>query len=133
MDLTAPQLRRTRLLAEISRDVYNPDRGHTQNWRALSNAEIDGLGMSSSLLSDMLVNEIARSDGLRAGLYQTDAGETVLAFAGTNFSSQNDWVTNIVQGIGLNTKEYEKAAIICLLYTSPSPRDATLSRMPSSA
>ena len=25
------------------------------------------------------------------------------------------------------------AAIICLLYTSPSPRDATLSRMPSSA
>ena len=23
--------------------------------------------------------------------------------------------------------------IICLLYTSPSPRDATLSRMPSSA
>ena len=26
-----------------------------------------------------------------------------------------------------------KAEIICLLYTSPSPRDATLSRMPSSA
>ena len=25
------------------------------------------------------------------------------------------------------------AAKICLLYTSPSPRDATLSRMPSSA
>ena len=34
-------------------------------------------------------------------------------------------------------KVYEKAygekADICLLYTSPSPRDATLSRMPSSA
>ena len=26
-----------------------------------------------------------------------------------------------------------KERIICLLYTSPSPRDATLSRMPSSA
>ena len=26
-----------------------------------------------------------------------------------------------------------KAVYICLLYTSPSPRDATLSRMPSSA
>ena len=25
------------------------------------------------------------------------------------------------------------ASLICLLYTSPSPRDATLSRMPSSA
>ena len=32
-------------------------------------------------------------------------------------------------------KEYKKfnPAWICLLYTSPSPRDATLSRMPSSA
>ena len=27
----------------------------------------------------------------------------------------------------------EDEALICLLYTSPSPRDATLSRMPSSA
>ena len=43
---------------------------------------------------------------------------------------------NIVQGKGdfqggmcsLNDESY-----ICLLYTSPSPRDATLSRMPSSA
>ena len=26
-----------------------------------------------------------------------------------------------------------KGILICLLYTSPSPRDATLSRMPSSA
>ena len=30
--------------------------------------------------------------------------------------------------VGLIAKDY-----ICLLYTSPSPRDATLSRMPSSA
>ena len=29
-------------------------------------------------------------------------------------------------------EEYE-TALACLLYTSPSPRDATLSRMPSSA
>ena len=28
---------------------------------------------------------------------------------------------------------HEKLQITCLLYTSPSPRDATLSRMPSSA
>ena len=27
----------------------------------------------------------------------------------------------------------DRAIIVCLLYTSPSPRDATLSRMPSSA
>ena len=29
--------------------------------------------------------------------------------------------------------EKDRKANICLLYTSPSPRDATLSRMPSSA
>ena len=29
--------------------------------------------------------------------------------------------------------EYEQLSKSCLLYTSPSPRDATLSRMPSSA
>ena len=32
-----------------------------------------------------------------------------------------------------NMTEAEKKAYNCLLYTSPSPRDATLSRMPSSA
>ena len=35
-------------------------------------------------------------------------------------------------GIILNTKTLEEDAI-CLLYTSPSPRDGLLSRMPSSA
>ena len=32
-----------------------------------------------------------------------------------------------------NIKEDNSQLKICLLYTSPSPRDATLSRMPSSA
>ena len=36
-----------------------------------------------------------------------------------------------VPGIGF--EEVRVAAQLCLLYTSPSPRDATLSRMPSSA
>ena len=33
----------------------------------------------------------------------------------------------------LSKRLIEKTTISCLLYTSPSPRDATLSRMPSSA
>ena len=32
-----------------------------------------------------------------------------------------------------NMKGWHSQTNICLLYTSPSPRDATLSRMPSSA
>ena len=38
------------------------------------------------------------------------------------------------RGIWSNTKEIiEKGSDFCLLYTSPSPRDRTRSRMPSSA
>ena len=37
--------------------------------------------------------------------------------------------TNNLKQLGLGILNYES----CLLYTSPSPRDATLSRMPSSA
>ena len=35
--------------------------------------------------------------------------------------------------IGENGNLRNELSIVCLLYTSPSPRDATLSRMPSSA
>ena len=39
------------------------------------------------------------------------------------------------QGIGYTKKEefHKEGDICCLLYTSPSPRDRTRSRMPSSA
>ena len=33
----------------------------------------------------------------------------------------------------IKRQEYEATALACLLYTSPSPRDRTRSRMPSSA
>ena len=33
----------------------------------------------------------------------------------------------------LNELSAHDKSLVCLLYTSPSPRDATLSRMPSSA
>ena len=40
---------------------------------------------------------------------------------------------DFIEKIGLNTHLSQTRANGCLLYTSPSPRDATLSRMPSSA
>ena len=42
-------------------------------------------------------------------------------------------IENSDAGEGRKAKSEEGKAISCLLYTSPSPRDATLSRMPSSA
>ena len=49
----------------------------------------------------------------------------------TKHSLETATVLQVIQG----KPAYEsiKALIPCLLYTSPSPRDATLSRMPSSA
>ena len=45
-----------------------------------------------------------------------------------------DLVTNrFVEIDGIETTDTMLAFKACLLYTSPSPRDATLSRMPSSA
>ena len=44
---------------------------------------------------------------------------------------------NALKGVNLNIKKGEIFAMLgpngCLLYTSPSPRDGLLSRMPSSA
>ena len=47
----------------------------------------------------------------------------------------SDWLNyNTAWWRGLNPDgDHKKWGYICLLYTSPSPRDATLSRMPSSA
>ena len=39
--------------------------------------------------------------------------------------------TNVIAGAGIDV--YDKEPLPCLLYTSPSPRDAHESRMPSSA
>ena len=38
-----------------------------------------------------------------------------------------------IEGLGLFATQEIKANTFCLLYTSPSPRDRTRSRMPSSA
>ena len=39
----------------------------------------------------------------------------------------------ILHNFDLFVNKAQSLCLICLLYTSPSPRDATLSRMPSSA
>lgn len=111
-DLSREELHQARVLATISRDVYNPDPNETETWERLTNAQIEGLGISSALLEETLGSQIARTDGLRVGLYKTESDEIVLAFAGTNLKSARDWVTNIRQGIGLDTDEYSKAAIL---------------------
>ena len=47
-----------------------------------------------------------------------------------NYQKTISDITNIVNNI---EKKFKKNLNVCLLYTSPSPRDVSLSRMPSSA
>ena len=52
-----------------------------------------------------------------------------------NYAIQNKFAEKNVPAIGtiLNVNGLRAHGYVCLLYTSPSPRDGLLSRMPSSA
>ena len=51
----------------------------------------------------------------------------------SKWNNQYDSVSTLSIGIAAVRIGFELPSYTCLLYTSPSPRDATLSRMPSSA
>ena len=80
------------------------------------------------------------SDVIRTRMYLTDINdwETVARVHGDIFSDIKP-VSTLVEVSGLIDEELlieiEVSAVVsgCLLYTSPSPRDTALSRMPSSA
>ena len=83
--------------------------------------------MSAAVLATMMKN-IGFTGGALA------ASAITKMFTGANampLATMISILSNIPGGAGAN--EAVQAQITCLLYTSPSPRDATLSRMPSSA
>ena len=66
--------------------------------------------------------------GIPAGIIGT--AQKGPAFVPVTLANVDDFVATFGTTDG---KKFGPYAVICLLYTSPSPRDATLSRMPSSA
>ena len=68
------------------------------------------------------------SDGLGTGVGGVDNTSTSNTEGGAA-------TTSVVQGLAKAWFLFDQRGSVlgCLLYTSPSPRDATLSRMPSSA
>ena len=71
--------------------------------------------------------EVRGKAGLRALHYAIEAGYRLIDTA--HMYENEDIVGEAVQQSGLSRSEF----FICLLYTSPSPRDLSTSRMPSSA
>ena len=68
-----------------------------------------------------------------APTYAQDSDEDVVVVTGSRIVKQ-DFISNSPVAT-VEAIQFERTGVIntCLLYTSPSPRDATLSRMPSSA
>ena len=72
-------------------------------------------------------NSFAEGSQARTQAFQPPTINDAVNQAATHLSDQAD------KAIGQLESQLESQPIFCLLYTSPSPRDATLSRMPSSA
>ena len=76
---------------------------------------------------------------VKVGTSLLRAGDEFLQALAANLSAERQRGTRLVLvtsgavGLGCNELGLPQRPQLCLLYTSPSPRDATLSRMPSSA
>ena len=70
-----------------------------------------------------LISPVAPFGGFKNSGYGRESGLEVM----------KDYSNTKTTWISTSTKPLADPFNICLLYTSPSPRDATLSRMPSSA
>ena len=84
-----------------------------------------------SFVLSFLITSVAfaRSTGCKEGNCENGYGKWVYTDKTTY---EGEWVETKKNGQGVET--WPNGYIYnCLLYTSPSPRDATLSRMPSSA
>ena len=66
-------------------------------------------------------------------IFGAGGNDTLLGGAGDDILRGAGGTDVIDGGDGVDTNSFEDIGLGCLLYTSPSPRDATLSRMPSSA
>ena len=73
------------------------------------------------------------SKRLFAGMAAASLGLAVTACGGGDKAANVEYDDSVTVGILHSLTGTMAISESCLLYTSPSPRDATLSRMPSSA
>ena len=95
--------------------------------------------MPKVLVSDKLSEDVVaifKSQGIsvdyKSGMSPEELGREIHHYDGLAVRSASKITKELILAAS-NLKVIGRAGIGCLLYTSPSPRDATLSRMPSSA
>ena len=91
----------------------------------MDNKDLADVGILDSSDRAQLLELITRLTAIEKGSSkESNSGGTVIAV---------QLVTKCIWNVDLNYSSIPSLTYNCLLYTSPSPRDATLSRMPSSA
>ena len=77
---------------------------------------------------------VKKTYGFAKYLHDSLPNATYVGFTGTPIDATLDVFGEVVDAYTMTESVKDEITVrICLLYTSPSPRDATLSRMPSSA
>lgn len=102
---TDPQWELDTDLAELSKDVYNgPGSGEIGEgeWTALDPADLREAGIYPEDLTDA-------DSGFQAAVYADKYGRVVVAFAGTEVTSLEDWINNAQQSGGLDSAQYNQA------------------------
>ena len=87
----------------------------------------------SALAKNYNRRKIAFKRGKGSFLYSTNGKKYLDFVQGIAVNSLGHAHPKLVKTIRDQSKKLWHVSNACLLYTSPSPRDATLSRMPSSA
>ena len=118
---------------ELAKEVFRSDRRVTRRRFGLIRLLFKNLeGTNTVELDTVLLNDLRGrlriSDSI--GWYQSNLGFLLPETEKDGTLSCANDLAKIASSHGL---EVDTEVSICLLYTSPSPRDATLSRMPSSA
>ena len=131
------------LLLQFDDTNVDNDRVRLQALRALTNRIESETSFESCLSAGTFAPNFRRSQaGLRAGIEKNrlrsfkDEIETVGLLHRSESEIQETWRVSCRYSVFKELDLAKQTAAlkqICLLYTSPSPRDATLSRMPSSA
>ena len=86
-------------LAELAKGVY--DGTGTDSFDALDASQLEALGIDPRTLTG--------PGGFAANIYRDANGDYVLAFAGTDPTSVNDWASNAQQGMGYLSAQHLQA------------------------
>ena len=97
-------------------------------WLAVAGVVLAGLGVVASVT--MVRRQLSPLRDLRDAMKRVMGGDLTVALP---FAGRRDDIGLMADAVHAFRDEAREKGRICLLYTSPSPRDRTRSRMPSSA